>query len=144
MLFRSRTSPAQGSRTLQLEEVAVNKSSLVSAVFGLALLVVIGGFASFAGNQSSTAPGTPTPAVGSSVPAPAVAAPAPDSGRLAGAADSATQEFSSDEKSPMVDPCVGVVCQTAADCETCCTAGGYDIWRCTHGPTNHHCICATQ
>jgi len=116
----------------------VKKLSLVLTMLGVALLLVIGGFVSFAGSPSSTQSGMPDP--GGPLPTPSAAAGnQPVSGCLAGAHNPALQDYSSDEKTPVDNPCAGVVCNVKADCQQCCTNGGYTLWRCLQ--SSHICLC---
>src|SRR6267154_2433120 len=102
---------------------------------GVALLLVIGGFVSFAGSQSSTPAGTPPTAT--SVPSPSTAVMPADTQCGAETGSTVTVPDPSENFTP-VAACWGVVCNSNADCAPCCQADDFVVWKC--GP-NHHCLC---
>lgn len=116
--------------------------SLVLMVPGVALLLAIGGYFSFAGSQPHTTTDTPAAGVTDQLAAPAIASPSFDTGCLTSSDNPGIEDFLPDEKSPMVDPCAGVICHNNADCQACCESGEYTMWRCIKTTTPHHCICA--
>jgi hypothetical protein len=112
----------------------MRRSSLVLVILGVTLLLVLGGFRSFAGNGSAPSSEIASSATATSEPSPAVAVMPADTQCGAEAGSTETEDMT-----PASNPCAGVVCNSHSDCATCCQAGGYDLWRC--GPL-HKCICA--